>query len=479
MSVTPRANDGGLRRRWRDVGLATLLIMEVSWLVPWLRFFLPATSDIGSLGLLTAMACLALAVMGYARLLDRLGLRAVLRVAALIAGIIICWYLALRGILFPGSNGSLLGMVQATLEAFARAANLIPAELIVMAAVLFIWRRGVVAASQPVMSLHSTHLEFRLGILALAAFALLLRGEYSGLALEIMPFYFVSGLLAIAMSRSDETSGAGRWQRPLFDSFWFAAAAGLVLLIVLMGLAAGRLMAGPLGFGLFDEVEKVAIFLVGLIGLLVSPVLLLIVYGLQALFGLLGLPLDAGGALEGLRTALGRLMVSLPASPRTGLSWIAPYQRLLAIGGSLALLGALTWAALRSVRSQQAGPDPGPEPVVEPSSPAEKGQEPARARAWWRRWRGSNRAANRIFAELTVRRIYRDLLHAAARMGVRRQPWQTPLEFLPALKSQFPDFGEEVAEITQAYLRVHYGEMKDHQVGLERLQACWKRILKS
>jgi hypothetical protein len=472
----PPATDGGLRRRWRDIGLAALLIMEVSWLVPWLRFFLPATLRIGTLGLLLAMAVLAWAVMGFARLLDNLRVMGVPRAAALAAGVLLCWYLALRGVLFPESSISLPRMLQLTFEAFAQAANLIPAELIVMASVLFIWRRGVVAASQSIMSVHSTHLEFRLGILSLAAFALLLRRDYSGLALEVMPFYFVSGLLAIALSRTDEISGTGRWQRPLFDRFWLAAFGGMVVLVVLLGEGTGRLMAGPLGFGLFDGLEKAAIYLAGLIGLLISPVLLLVVYGLQALIGLLRAPLDPAGALESLRSALSQLMVNLPAPSTNSLSWIAPYRRQLAIAGSLAGLAVLTWAALRSVKTQRPAPDPGPELAAEHAGLQAAGRGGVRRAVNWRPWRRLAGIASQVFSELTIRRIYRNLLRKAAGRGIRRQAAQTPLEFLPALISKFPAFAAEVTEITQAYLQVHYGEMADHQAGLESVQDSWRRI---
>jgi hypothetical protein len=82
----------------------------------------------------------------------------------------------------------------------------------------------------------------------------------------------------------------------------------------------------------------------------------------------------------------------------------------------------------------------------------------------------------RFFAARTIRRIYAHLSALAAEQGYPRAAYETPYEYLPTLKQAFPENGEDVMCITEAYVAVHYGEVPERLEELVAVQHAWERI---
>ncbi len=87
----------------------------------------------------------------------------------------------------------------------------------------------------------------------------------------------------------------------------------------------------------------------------------------------------------------------------------------------------------------------------------------------WRRWR----------AAATVRQLYHAMCLEAAGQGHPRDPSQTPFEYLPALFEVWPEGLEDVRLITDAYVRVRYGEAPETAEELEEIRQAWQRLLES
>lgn len=87
----------------------------------------------------------------------------------------------------------------------------------------------------------------------------------------------------------------------------------------------------------------------------------------------------------------------------------------------------------------------------------------------WRRWR----------AAATVRQLYRSMCLQAADDGHPRDPSQTPFEYLPALFEVWPEGVEDVRLITNAYVRVRYGEAPETAEELEEIRQAWRRLVES
>lgn len=87
----------------------------------------------------------------------------------------------------------------------------------------------------------------------------------------------------------------------------------------------------------------------------------------------------------------------------------------------------------------------------------------------WRRWR----------AAATVRQLYRSMCLEAADQGHPRDPSQTPFEYLPGLFEVWPESVDDVRLITDAYVRVRYGEAPETAEELDAIRQAWQRLIKS
>jgi hypothetical protein len=81
-----------------------------------------------------------------------------------------------------------------------------------------------------------------------------------------------------------------------------------------------------------------------------------------------------------------------------------------------------------------------------------------------------------FFVALTIRRIYAHLSALAAELGHPRAVHQTPYEYQPVLEEAFPECPEAVAQITGAYVAVHYGEIPEQSEELAVIRTAWKQL---
>lgn len=79
----------------------------------------------------------------------------------------------------------------------------------------------------------------------------------------------------------------------------------------------------------------------------------------------------------------------------------------------------------------------------------------------------------RLLAAAQVRRIYAQLMDLCVNLGYPRPAALTPLEFLPTLKQIFPEGEVQVSLITNAYLKVRYGELPETTAEVEDIRRAW------
>ena len=79
-------------------------------------------------------------------------------------------------------------------------------------------------------------------------------------------------------------------------------------------------------------------------------------------------------------------------------------------------------------------------------------------------------------AALSIRRIYRKMVRAAAASGHPRMEAETPFEFLQSLARIWPNHRAETELITRAYVRVRYGELPETKEELDEIREAWKRL---
>lgn len=84
--------------------------------------------------------------------------------------------------------------------------------------------------------------------------------------------------------------------------------------------------------------------------------------------------------------------------------------------------------------------------------------------------------SGQLLAAISVQNIYANLCRIAAREGAPRHRSMPPDDYLPVLIEVFGGFSEALARITDAYMRVHYGEHPITPRELARLQVDYREI---
>ncbi|RMG99919.1 MAG: DUF4129 domain-containing protein [Chloroflexi bacterium] len=92
------------------------------------------------------------------------------------------------------------------------------------------------------------------------------------------------------------------------------------------------------------------------------------------------------------------------------------------------------------------------------------GQRLLRRFGLWNNWR----------AAASIRRVYQQMLNAAESVGYPRAESETPYEFLKTLAKIWPEHQNETQLITQAYVRVRYGELPETQEELDAILQAWQ-----
>ena len=79
-------------------------------------------------------------------------------------------------------------------------------------------------------------------------------------------------------------------------------------------------------------------------------------------------------------------------------------------------------------------------------------------------------------AAASIRRIYRLMCRAATAAGYPRLEAETPYEYLPTVSRVWPNHAPEVRQITEAFIRVRYGEVPETREELAAIHEAWRRL---
>ena len=462
---------------WREVAILGLIVMELCWIVPWFRSFTPATHAISPARAFLILGGMLLSVHVLVRWMNYTYLRMDYRRAALVILFALSFLLGLRTLLYEQESLPLRELINRPLRAFTDWSGLIPNEFLLLLFVLLICRRGISLAQASVGPILVKR-NFQVGILLFLAFVFLntiATGETPGFLLYLFTF---AGLIAMAASRIYVLSKLRGGSQSPFDRRWFLgiilSTAGVVgLAASIAGLASFRLLFLERIFSLLFQVFAFTIMI------LITPIIYLLVLlvrrfhfpsdaalrllsaleqlrtTLMQLAGRFALRLDFLGWLSNLKPALlwsiGIVLVLLVVASLTRW-WIKEqakeadeHQSLLDRGDLLRLLG-------RSLKNRL----------------LQLGQGLAQlARLGY---------GQRLLAAARIRQIYAELMDLSEELNTPRAEAQTPLEFLPTLMNVFPGREIELNTITQAYLRVRYGELPETRAEVVEVETAWKRI---
>ena len=82
----------------------------------------------------------------------------------------------------------------------------------------------------------------------------------------------------------------------------------------------------------------------------------------------------------------------------------------------------------------------------------------------------------RLSPEAQIRLLYLFALRRARERGVHRPPHQTPSEVVPLLSARWPEVGEDLQALTQAFIRARYGSGSFSSGEVQQTRQLWKRV---
>jgi hypothetical protein len=422
------------------------------------------------------LGILVLAVVYFSRIMDRLQFDLLYQRVILIVAVVITTVLIMRSLLYPGYSlfdPGWLGKAGGALLYFYS----LPPEASVVAIVLLLWWRGL-SIGQRNLTFQGVGFSFRLGVLLLVFSTPLLSILGYDFTTLILPFFFFS-LMAIALARVEEVNQAKGGVGAPFNFTWLAILLGSIIVVLIAAWLISHIYSVE-GFSqILHWLEPV-----------LAPLLRVVEYVLILLFKLLepllrwffgifqrvaeGLPQNIEG-LEPL--GFEDLPVGEPTQPPRLLMDVSRY---VCVG--LAGVGALIVLALtlrRRLDRRRRGDE-----IRESlwSSAAFADGMLNSLRDGWDRLRdmaglvGQFGPGMRFYAAVSIRKIYANMTRLAERQGFPRQPAETPYEYLPALGRAFPDCQAETAAITEAYVKVHYGEVPESVRELQHIRECWHQV---
>ncbi len=84
--------------------------------------------------------------------------------------------------------------------------------------------------------------------------------------------------------------------------------------------------------------------------------------------------------------------------------------------------------------------------------------------------------AKNLLAAARIRFVYSQLMDLCDRLGKPRPRAITPLEFLPRMDALFPLNHNELQIITNAYIKIRYGELPETDRDVDEVLEAWKTV---
>jgi hypothetical protein len=450
-----------------------LILVEVAWFVP-LYLGLAEIAFASTLFEATVVFMLVLVVAYGAQYgLNALRLLPNVQRALLVGVFFVSMILASQFMLPPGSEPLLVQLV-----------NLRPAAVLIVVATFWLWWRGANLA-RDIIDSQTVWRHFQQGLVMLA-----IGNIYLHLALKtstgfgpILLFLFAS-LLAMAMTRvSHIAEFYGKAQEGL-GRRWFLFTLGVLVLVLGISTVFTSLLTGQFST-LLDQLGLVIEWLlvpVAFIASLFAYILFYIGVFIGAILTPL-LPKIQGELLIPTQPPSDLLGTQTPNQPAPSIFDSPAFATLetLLFWLIVVILVALLFGVVgrRYLRRRRTDYDES-EAMLDDRDLLALMRQRLRERArqladLFNPARFSR--AQRARAAARIRQIYADFLDLCRDLGHPRPQPETPFEFQASLQGQvFQGAWSELTLITQAYVKVRYGELPEDQREMDAIETAWKRI---
>lgn len=463
----------------RELVFLALGVMDVCAVTPIYAAFLAPLVEVRLWSTFAILLAATVAIHYLARLFFSLSIGVRLRSLLIASGVVVSGLLAIHRVLYAQTPVWEVRWLASIYRSLRR--NVFAADTVVFLLVAFLWWRGLALAQRRLDS-RSVAFRFRLGVV-LMAITTGIAGSMISLPYHHLVFlFFFTSLLGTALARAEEVGQQYGGRQTPFDLGWLTTvvitstivlALAAALTSVLTGQALGRVLA-PV-FRVLQVLVFVLVYALAWVAqFLIEPLILL----LQRY--------EIGRTLS---DVFDRITPLQPPGEETGpTKTVFTPEQLEILRLAVAILGAgivllLVAISLYRLRARSGGPANEERESVWEGVALRRGLnrllERGRQRLQDTRDALAHSGVAHMFAALTIRRIYAHMASLAADRGYPRAIDETPYDYLPALKEAFPENREDVSQITESYVAVHYGELPERQDDLSRVQSAWQRIQRS
>ncbi len=471
-----------------DVALLTPFALS---LMGWARYWPPG------LFMLWLLLIMMLA-FNLSRLMGALKLSPARQQVVMAVGLLLLVILTLRTLLHTADSLLDMSWVGQFFAAMNERGNLLwQRDVILFGLVVFMWARGIQIAGRG-YSVDRIGLRLRVGGLFIAPLVVWIGSR--NLLWNPTPFvllFFLAGITAVALIRAEEVAREETGASASLSPRWLALIFVTACLIIFTAGAITVLVTGEPGdtaLGLLSPVwlamQLLLITVIATIGYLLGPLITVI----EALFFLLrNLYLAIASWLSGIYLILSKIFSKLYRTERapaeitiseqpTGPAQVPSFEDAAEIGyglGSngqiivvLLAIALILLVALLIQRQYRAAAVTAHTTHRARRTAKEEEEDEGLAQRLLRRlgFRRHWRAA------LSIRRIYRRMMKAAAAVGYPKPDAQTPYEYLPTLNQAWPHNHQDARLITEAYVNVRYGEIPESSQELEEIKQAWQRL---
>ena len=460
----------------REVILIAQAVAETCLISPWLAMFLSMGLPVQPENVAGACLALILGMLYLSRAMEAFRVKAWIQSGLILSIIVGLSTWTLRRLTFSGPAWEGRDWQHALLDPNVWV-YLMPGAVIVVLSVTWLCWRGLRLASLP-PSVRGAAMGFQVGVLVLALFTMVSTPRES---MAFVSAFFFSQLLAVALTRVETISYASGGRRLPSSGWWLTVLVGSTGIVILV---AGVVSAAVMGF----PPDKLFFWLVPFIALITLPLLLITLPFMGLLQQILQMLLS--GALLVINSLMSfiqqvqdimRQMTRFTLPP-----FILTVLRVLGYGIVILVILLVMAVVIRVARMVGGRRATRQDPEGEQHESIWSGQDllrKLRARLRDRLAKLKSLAgimdrfgAGGLFAALTIRRIYAQTVKLAASRGYPRPAARTPYEHLATLHQAFPGCQADLAQITEAYVGVHYGELPERSDALAEIRAAFERV---
>ena len=327
--------------------------------------------------------------------------------------------------------------------------------------------RGVMFARAPAGSYEMKN-SLRWGLILFAAYALVFRHFHFDVFLPSFFVFLLSCLAGMSLARVGDLSEHYGGRLPGFTTQWAAGIAGATAGVILIGLLASLILNLSVAELIGKAVVIVLQFVMGAVVVISSPIIVAVIAVVKFLLKLISPNLE--DVLQENELQLGENMLDDLQETAAKKLPVDPALFLMIAAVLAVVVIAIIQIRRRSTARRLLAEDD----LADLEAPKKKTAPLLDLLPSFRKKRRAT--AKNLLAAARIRFVYSQLMDLCDRLGKPRPRAITPLEFLPRMDALFPLNHNELQIITNAYIKIRYGELPETDRDVDEVLEAWKTV---